>query len=57
MTMIHTGHGAAAKPDAPGGGPTYTCPMHAEITRPEPGKCPICGMTLVPMSAAQDRPR
>lgn len=25
----------------------YTCPMHPEIFRNEPGKCPICGMDLV----------
>ena len=26
----------------------YTCPMHPEIVRDEPGKCPICGMNLIP---------
>ena len=26
----------------------YTCPMHPEIVRDEPGSCPICGMDLVP---------
>ncbi len=26
----------------------YTCPMHPEIRQQEPGKCPICGMSLVP---------
>lgn len=25
----------------------YTCPMHPEIVRDEPGDCPICGMRLV----------
>ena len=25
----------------------YTCPMHPEIIRDKPGKCPICGMDLV----------
>lgn len=25
----------------------YTCPMHPEIIRNEPGQCPICGMKLV----------
>lgn len=25
----------------------YTCPMHPEIIKDKPGKCPICGMTLV----------
>ncbi len=27
--------------------PVYMCPMHPQITRHEPGKCPICGMDLV----------
>jgi multidrug efflux pump subunit AcrA (membrane-fusion protein) len=26
----------------------YTCLMHPQIIRDRPGKCPICGMTLVP---------
>ncbi len=26
----------------------YTCPMHPQIKADKPGKCPICGMTLVP---------
>jgi hypothetical protein len=26
----------------------YTCPMHPEIVRGEPGTCPKCGMKLVP---------
>ena len=26
---------------------TYTCPMHPQIVRNAPGKCPICGMNLV----------
>ena len=25
----------------------YTCPMHPQIRSDKPGKCPICGMTLV----------
>jgi Cu+-exporting ATPase len=28
----------------------YTCPMHPEIVRDEPGECPICGMALEPMT-------
>jgi manganese oxidase len=28
----------------------YTCPMHQDIRRKEPGKCPKCGMTLVEQS-------
>ena len=27
--------------------PTYVCPMHPNIVRDEPGRCPICGMDLV----------
>lgn len=26
----------------------YTCTMHPEILSDKPGKCPKCGMTLVP---------
>ena len=26
----------------------YTCPMHPEVTSSQPGKCPKCGMKLVP---------
>ncbi len=31
---------------------TYTCPMHPEIIRNEPGDCPICGMVLEPNTVA-----
>ncbi len=31
----------------------YTCPMHPEIRQESPGKCPICGMELVPVSSAK----
>lgn len=27
----------------------FTCPMHPEVIRDQPGSCPICGMDLVPM--------
>ena len=30
-------------------GSQYTCPMHPEIIRDEPGECPKCGMALEPM--------
>ena len=32
----------------------YACPMHPHIQQPEPGNCPICGMTLVAKSAPRD---
>jgi len=25
----------------------YTCPMHPEILKDKPGKCPTCGMNLI----------
>src|SRR5262249_3713063 len=28
----------------------YTCPMHPQIQQDHPGHCPICGMTLEPMT-------
>jgi Cu+-exporting ATPase len=32
----------------PGSTTQYTCPMHPEVVRSEPGPCPICGMALEP---------
>jgi len=39
-------HPASAKDLAQGA--IYTCPMHPQIRRSEPGSCPICGMALEP---------
>ncbi|MBK6763171.1 MAG: copper-translocating P-type ATPase [Micrococcales bacterium] len=50
----HAGHGhaPAAKPAAqhPVDKVLYTCPMHPEVVRDRPGRCPICGMHLEPMT-------
>ncbi|UZR93018.1 efflux RND transporter periplasmic adaptor subunit [Chondrinema litorale] len=38
---------------------SWTCSMHPQINLPEPGKCPICGMDLIPksdLSATDDSP-
>ncbi len=35
-------------------GTTYTCPMHPEVVRSEPGSCPICGMALEPVMPSLD---
>jgi Heavy metal binding domain len=34
----------------------YTCPMHPEVVRAEPGQCPKCGTTLVPIKEERKRP-
>jgi len=31
----------------------YTCSMHPSVKQQSPGKCPICGMTLIPVTKAQ----
>jgi hypothetical protein len=46
----HQGHDHGGKETQPSA-TTYTCPMHPEISSPKPGKCPKCGMTLVPKAA------
>ena len=44
---------APAAPPPPGAeGGQWTCPMHPQIVRGEPGSCPICGMALEPMTPA-----
>lgn len=32
----------------------YTCGMHPQVVRDEPGNCPICGMRLTPMKNSGD---
>ncbi len=32
----------------------FTCPMHPQIVQDAPGKCPLCGMTLVPLTKPKD---
>ncbi len=39
----HAGHDMSHKNEAI----VYTCPMHPEIIRNQPGACPVCGMDLV----------
>jgi Cu(I)/Ag(I) efflux system membrane fusion protein len=34
----------------------YTCPMHPEVMADKPGKCPICGMNLVPAAKEPNAP-
>ncbi|MGD9953729.1 MAG: heavy metal translocating P-type ATPase, partial [Burkholderiales bacterium] len=51
----YVGHAGQAHHDhrAPAGA-QYTCPMHPEILKDGPGDCPICGMALVPVGAAEE---
>ncbi len=32
----------------------WTCSMHPQIRQGEPGKCPICGMDLIPLTAKDE---
>ena len=52
-------HEDHAHSDPPNAGPArtgtiYTCPMHPQIRRSEPGNCPICGMALEPLSGTAE---
>ncbi|MFO0751558.1 MAG: heavy metal-binding domain-containing protein [Myxococcota bacterium] len=54
MTMAHDHHEASDDAVAPAAAATkYTCSMHPEVVMDHPGRCPKCGMTLVPMTAAE----
>ncbi len=44
---------APTAPSSVPGTTTYTCPMHPEVQSATPGRCPKCGMDLVPM---RDKP-
>jgi YHS domain-containing protein len=39
-----------AKPATPAAAVVYTCPMHPDVKSHKPGKCPKCGMALVPVA-------
>ena len=47
---IHRPKKPPAEPDA-GTTTLYACPMHPEVQQTGPGRCPKCGMQLVPMEA------
>jgi hypothetical protein len=39
---------AAGEKHADAPAQVYTCEMHPEVVSDKPGKCPKCGMTLIP---------
>jgi len=54
----HGGHDHAGMDDGKdAGGETkagvWTCSMHPQVKQPNPGKCPICAMALIPLSSMQ----
>ena len=65
LTALSLLLGACGKPPSPAGSEnalehaakhldaSYQCPMHPEVTSDRPGKCPICGMALVPMAPVE----
>lgn len=63
LSMLFMGKSMAGHQPAPASGAAaggaYTCPMHPDVRSDQPGRCPRCGMTLVPaagQAAAQPRP-
>ncbi len=50
-TPSSSGSADSAAPVAgvPAGETLWTCSMHPQIRQPKPGKCPICGMDLIPV--------
>ena len=54
MAYLRTHDGTSASPAPIEAGVIYTCPMHPQIRRAGPGRCPICGMTLEPVTPSAD---
>jgi hypothetical protein len=47
-------HAAGSAPAAPApAAQGYTCPMHPAVHSATPGRCPQCGMTLVPAASGE----
>ena len=58
MPMGHEHHMEAPTSEASPAAEVYSCLMHPQIKETKPGKCPICGMTLVkqPPKAQEHQP-
>ena len=55
MGLDHHMDLSSGEPSTPGG--VYSCRMHPQVKERQPGKCPICGMTLVKQPAELHRER
>ncbi len=49
----HPGEGEAAAQVAKE--EIWTCSMHPQIRQPKPGKCPLCGMDLIPAASGEEK--
>tara|TARA_R110002096_G_scaffold352023_2_gene545007 strand:+ start:1751 stop:4156 length:2406 start_codon:yes stop_codon:yes gene_type:complete len=50
----HQAEGGAGKESQEAKAEIWTCSMHPQVRQPNPGKCPICAMDLIPQSAGGD---
>ncbi len=50
----HAGHAARARPGAKK--TIWTCSMHPQVRKDKPGRCPICGMELIPVEEGSEKP-
>ena len=51
----HEHPSAPEKPKVTGSNDWYVCPMHPDVINQGPGKCPKCGMDLVPMGKPKSK--
>ena len=54
LGLLRPGHGPHGEESKQAD--TYTCPMHPEIIKDQPGSCPICGMDLIKIDKATPPP-
>jgi membrane fusion protein, copper/silver efflux system len=54
VTLHAQGGSGIGSVSLPGEIDHYTCSMHPSVRQKGPGKCPICGMTLIPVTKAQE---
>ncbi len=50
-SAAHDEHRTPGESAEGGKASTWTCAMHPQIRKTEPGPCPICGMDLIPVSS------